>query len=50
MVYAAKAHPALTGAPIIVTYAANHFDFEKLLRSNKLYYPRIVRVSPKTRH
>lgn len=47
-VYAAKAHPVLEGAPILVTYAANHFKPEKLLRSRSLYYPRFVRLTPPT--
>jgi len=47
-VYAAKAHPELTGAPILVTYAANYFDPAKLLESKTLYYPRFVRLSPRT--
>ncbi len=47
MVYAGKAHPELSGAPLVVTYATNHFDPEKLLRNKRLYYPRFIRVSPK---
>lgn len=46
-VYAAKAHPELEGAPLIVTYATNSFDFSKLIGSRKLYYPRVMRVSPR---
>ncbi len=46
-VYAAKAHPELEGAPLIVTYAANHFDPAKLLASQTLYYPRFVRLTPR---
>jgi hypothetical protein len=46
-VYAAKAHPELDGAPLIMTYVANHRDPKKLLRSGSLYYPRFVRLQPK---
>jgi hypothetical protein len=45
-VYAAKAHPELEGAPLIVTYATNSFDFSRLIGSRRLYYPRVIRVSP----
>ncbi len=47
-VYAGKAHPELKGAPLIVTYAANNLDPEKLLDSKTLYYPRFVRLEPKS--
>lgn len=44
-VYAGKAHPELSGADLVATYAANSFDFEELVRDTSLYYPRFVRVS-----
>jgi hypothetical protein len=47
LVYAAKAHPELGDAPILVTYAANHFDPETLLADESLYYPRFVRIRPR---
>ncbi len=46
LVYAAKAHPELISDDILVTYAANHFDAEVLLRDTHLYYPRFVRLRP----
>jgi len=49
MVYAGKAHPELIGAPIVVSYATNHFDPGTLLKNKRLYYPRFIRVSPKSR-
>ena len=48
LVYAAKAHPELAGDWMLVTYAANHFDLQTLLRDHSLYYPRFVRL--KQRH
>jgi hypothetical protein len=48
LVYAAKAHPELpTGdGSLIVTYAANTFDFTELMRPEgaELYWPRVVRL------
>lgn len=43
-VYAGKAHPELTGADLVVTYAANSFDFAAVVRDDTLYYPRFVRA------
>lgn len=49
-VYAAKGHPELDGpdpGDLLVTYAANSFTFEDLLRppgGKELYWPRMVRV------
>jgi hypothetical protein len=40
-VYAGKAHPQLTGADLIVTYATNVFPDENLT-GDDLYYPRVV--------
>lgn len=42
--YAAKAHPELTGADLVLTYASNAFDFDQLVSDTTLYYPRFVRV------
>ena len=44
--YAAKAHPMLSSAPdeLIVTYAANSFDFAELLEDARIYWPRFVRI------
>lgn len=44
-VYAAKAHPELEGADLVVTYASNTFaGFAALLDDESLYYPRFVRL------
>jgi hypothetical protein len=44
--YAAKAHPELTSAPdeLLITYAANSWDFRDLFKDARLYWPRFVRV------
>jgi hypothetical protein len=44
--YAAKAHPELTSAPdeLLITYAANAWNFWDLFRDARLYWPRFVRV------
>jgi len=44
--YSAKAHPMLSTTPdeLIVTYAANSFEFTKLFDNARLYWPRFVRV------
>jgi hypothetical protein len=44
-VYAGKAHPQLTGADLVVTYAANATDFATLIGDDSLYYPRFVRLT-----
>ena len=45
--YAAKAHPELTSAPdeLLITYAANSWDFWTLFKDARLYWPRFVRVN-----
>jgi hypothetical protein len=44
-VYAAKAHPELTGAPLVLTFASNTLgDFATLVKDEALYYPRFVRL------
>lgn len=47
--YAAKAHPELAGKPneMIVTYAANSFNFWEVLSDARLYWPRFVRIELK---
>ena len=45
LIYAAKAHPHLTGADLVLTYATNIFPFAQLVRRDDLYYPRFLRVS-----
>ena len=44
--YAAKAHPELTSAPdeLLITYAANSWEFWDLFKDARLYWPRFVRV------
>ena len=44
--YAAKAHPELTDAPdeLLITYAANAWNFWDLFTEPRLYWPRFVRV------
>jgi hypothetical protein len=43
-VYAAKAHPQLEGADVVLTYASNA-DVDVCLADQSLYYPRFVRVT-----
>ena len=45
MIYAAKAHPQLRGADLVLTYATNSFDFGAMASSPTLYYPRFVRLT-----
>jgi len=44
--YAAKAHPQLARAPdeLLITYAANSWNFWDLFNEPRLYWPRFVRV------
>jgi hypothetical protein len=45
--YAAKAHPMLASSPdeLIITYAANSFDFSQIINDTRLYWPRFVRLN-----
>lgn len=45
MIYAVKAHPHLIRADLVLTYATNSFDFDRLVANDNLYYPRFLRVS-----
>lgn len=45
MIYAAKAHPHLTGADLALTYATNTFEFSEHLTDDLIYYPRFVRLT-----
>jgi hypothetical protein len=45
MIYAGKAHPELTGADLILTYATNTFKFDEQLTDSLIYYPRFVRLT-----
>lgn len=42
LIYAAKLHPHLEGAGLVVTYASNAVDFGTLVRDSSLYYPRFL--------
>ena len=44
--YAAKAHPMLAARPdeLMVTYAANSFQFDQVINDARLYWPRFVRL------
>jgi hypothetical protein len=44
LIYAAKAHPHLRGADLVLTYATNITPFARLVRRSDLYYPRFLRV------
>ena len=43
MIYAAKAHPELQGADLVLTYATN-VPFAEQVRDTTIYYPRFVRL------
>ncbi len=45
MIYAGKAHPQLTGADMILTYATNSFQFAEHGIDSLIYYPRFVRLT-----
>lgn len=45
MIYAGKAHPELSGADLILTYATNTFRFDEQFSDSLLYYPRFVRLT-----
>lgn len=44
LIYAAKAHPQLSGADLVLTYATNSTEFSELLNDLSIYFPRFVRV------
>lgn len=45
MIYAAKAHPELTGADLVLTYVNNSVAFAEHLSDPRIYYPRFVRLT-----
>lgn len=45
MIYSAKAHPELTGADLVLTYATNTFQFAEMFSDPLIYYPRFVRLT-----
>lgn len=49
LIYAAKAHPHLEGADLVLTYATNIVGYGQLVAHNDLYYPRFLRASFKTK-
>jgi hypothetical protein len=44
LIYAGRAHPELTGADLVLTYATNTLDADALQNDLSLYFPRFVRV------
>jgi hypothetical protein len=44
LIYAARAHPELGGADLVVTYASNTLDGDVLMEDLSLYFPRFVRI------
>lgn len=44
MIYAAKAHPELAGADLVLTYATNSFEFGDVVTDSLTYYPHFVRL------
>jgi hypothetical protein len=44
LIYAAKAHPELTGAELVLTYATNTYPYARLVRREDLYYPRFLKA------
>jgi hypothetical protein len=45
LIYAARAHPELLGADVVLTYNSNTLDHAALLDDLSLYFPRFVRLS-----
>jgi len=43
MIYAGKAHPALSGSDLILTYVVNRTDFGELVNDPTVYYPRFLK-------
>jgi hypothetical protein len=48
LIYAAKAHPELEGADLVLTYATNIIGYGRLVARSDLYYPRFLRADLKT--
>jgi hypothetical protein len=44
LIYAAKAHPQLEGADLVLTYATNIVGYGRLVARNDLYYPRFLKA------
>jgi hypothetical protein len=45
MIYAGKAHPPLSGADLVLTYATNTGKFSEHLTNPLSYYPHFVRLT-----
>jgi hypothetical protein len=45
MIYAAKLHPQLSGADMVLTYATNSFEFAEHFSDPGIYYPKFVRLT-----
>jgi hypothetical protein len=45
MIYAAKYHPELRGAPLVLTYVTNTFKLEEVVAAPDLYYPRFLKAT-----
>lgn len=45
MIYAGKAHPQMSGADLVLTYASNGREVDVTLRDESIYYPRFVRLT-----
>lgn len=45
LIYSAKAHPQLSGADLVLTYATNLLQFEAQVADSLIYYPRFVRLT-----
>ena len=45
LIYAAKAHPQLAGADLVLTYATNTYPYARLVLRNDLYYPPFLRAT-----
>jgi hypothetical protein len=50
MIYAAKAHPELVGADLVLTYATNGSELAEVIEDQTFYYPRFVRLSFPSSH
>ena len=45
MIYAGKAHPQLSGADLVLSYATNTTEFAEHLSDSDIYYPQFVRLA-----
>ncbi len=47
LIYAGKAHPALRGADLVLTYVVNSNHFGTLVNDRSIYYPRFLKATIK---